>query len=72
MTKLLEKAFKKASQLPGVEQNALARWMLEELEAEKKWDKIFAESEDILDKPADEALEAYKEGRTRNLDIDKL
>jgi len=72
MTKLLEKAFKKASQLPGVEQNAFARWMLEEIEAEKKWDKTFAESEDILDKLADEALEAYKEGRTGTLEIDKL
>ncbi len=72
MTKLLEKAFKKASLLPGVEQNTLARWMLEELEAEKKWDKTLAESEDILDKLADEAIKNHKEGRTRTLDIDKL
>lgn len=72
MTKLLEKAFKKASGLPGVEQNALARWLLEELEAEKKWEITFAESENILDKLADEAVEEHKEGRTRTLDIDKL
>lgn len=72
MTKLLEKAFKKVSQLPGIEQNAFARWMLEEIEAEKKWDKTFAESEDILDKLADEALEAYKECRTGTLEIEKL
>ena len=42
MTKLLEKAFKKASKLPEVEQNALAKWLLEELEAEKEWEKRFA------------------------------
>ncbi len=72
MTKLLEKAFKKASQLPGVEQNKLASWLLEELEAEKKWDKTFAESEDLLDIMADEAIKDHKEGRTRTLDIDKL
>ena len=35
MTKLLEKAFKKAPQLPAIEQNSFARWVLEELEAEK-------------------------------------
>ena len=60
MTKLLEKAFKKASLLSAGEQNALAKWMIEEIESEKKWDETFAESEDILDKLADEALEAHK------------
>ena len=72
MTKLLEKAFKKALLLSGVEQNTLARWMLEELEAEKKWDKTLAESEDILDKLADEAIKDHKVGRTRNLNIYKF
>jgi hypothetical protein len=47
MTKLLEKAFNEASKLSEVEQNALAKWVLEELESERKWDKLFAESEDI-------------------------
>jgi len=50
MTKLLEKAFKEASKLPVVDQNALAKWVLEELEAEKKWEQMFAKSEDVLDK----------------------
>jgi len=35
MTKLLEKAFKEASKLPVVDQNAIAKWLLEELESEK-------------------------------------
>lgn len=72
MTKLLEKAFKAASKLPVVDQNALAKWVLEELEAEKKWEQIFAESEDVLDSLADEALAAHKKGKTRALDIDRL
>jgi len=46
--KLLERAFKEASKLPEVEQNALAKWVMEELEAEGKWEKAFAGSEDIL------------------------
>lgn len=62
MTQLLEKAFKEASKLPVVDQNALAKWVLEELEAEKKWELMFAESEDVLDKLADEALAVYRLG----------
>ena len=72
MTRLLEKAFKEASKLPVVEQNALAKWLLGELEAEKKWEQMFAESEDILDRLADEALETHKKGKTKPLDIDRL
>jgi hypothetical protein len=60
MTKLLEKAFKKASKLPETDQNVVAKWLLEELESEKEWVKNFSESEDILDKLADEALEIHK------------
>ncbi len=60
MTKLLEQAFEKASKLPEFEQNALARWLLDEIISEKKWEKIFAESEDMLDKLADEALLEYE------------
>ncbi len=39
MTKLWEKAFEEASKLPEAEQNALARWLIEEVLAEKKWEK---------------------------------
>ena len=72
MTKLLERAFKKASKLPQVEQNALAKWVIEELEAEGKWEKAFAGSEDILDRLADEALAAYKQGKTKPLNVEEL
>ena len=34
MTKLLKKAFQEASKLPDIEQNSLAKWLMEELEAE--------------------------------------
>jgi hypothetical protein len=72
MTKLLEKAFKEVSRLPVVNQNAIAKWLLEELEADKKWELIFAESENVLDKLADEALSEHKKGKTRPLNIDSL
>lgn len=72
MTKLLEKAFKNASRLSEIEQNALAKWLLEELESEKKWERSFAESEDILNRMADKAVKARKGGKTTPLDINKL
>ena len=72
MTRLLEKAFEDASRLPDIEQNVLAKWLLEELEAEKKWDRAFAGSEDILSQLADEAIEAHRQEKTIPLDIDKL
>ena len=72
MTKLLEKAFKKAAKLPEVEQNALAKWMIEELESEVKWEKVFAGSEDVLDKLADEALASHRQRKTRVLNLKSL
>ncbi len=72
MTKLLEKAFKKASKLPYVEQNAFAKWVLEELESDKKWEEVFAESEDILDKLADEAVDMHRRGETKTLNTKEL
>ena len=72
MTKLLEEAFKKASKLSEAEQNALAKWLLEELEDEKKWEKAFSESEDVLGQLADEAIEAHRKGKTKPIDFDRL
>ncbi len=72
MTKLLEKAFEKASILPEFEQNALARWLIDEIIVEKKWERAFAESEDVLDRLADEALKEYSGGKTKLLNINRL
>ncbi|MFH0938151.1 MAG: hypothetical protein V1899_02565 [Planctomycetota bacterium] len=72
MTKLLKQAFSEASQLSDTEQNIMAKWMLLELAAEKKWEQNFAESEDMLDLLADEAIKANKQGKTKLLDINNL
>lgn len=37
MTESLERAFDVASQLPETEQDAIANWLLAELESEKNW-----------------------------------
>lgn len=57
MTKLLKKAFDDASKLPEIEQNTLAKLLLHEIASEKKWEKYFADSEDLLSDLADEALQ---------------
>ena len=38
----------------------------------KKWEIIFSESEDVLDRLADEAIKAHKRGKTKPLDTDRL
>ena len=72
MTKLLDKAFQEASKLPETTQNAIAKWIVEEMEDAKKWEASFAETEDILEQLADKALLDEKQGKTKMLDVEKL
>ena len=74
MTKLLEQAFAQASELPQEEQDRFARFLLAQLESERQWTELFSrpESEDLLEKLADEALAEHREGRTSLLDVEKL
>lgn len=68
MTKLLKEAFKEVSKLPAIEQNSLAKWVLEELKSEKKWAQAFADSEDVLERLGDEALEERRHGKIKPLE----
>ncbi len=72
MTQLLEKAFEEASKLSEFEQNSLARWLIDEIISLKKWEKAFAESEDLLNRLANESLAEHSEGKTKPLDINDL
>jgi hypothetical protein len=72
MTKLLEKAFEVAVKLPKKEQDKLAKWLLAELESERRWDDAFARSADRLAQFAKEALREHRKGRTKTLDPDQL
>ena len=62
MTKLLEKAFTEASKLPQQEQDSLARQLLADLASERRWSEAFANSQDQLEKLADDALAEFQEG----------
>jgi hypothetical protein len=74
MTQLLQKAFERATLLPEEEQDEFARFMLAELESEERWAPLFSrpESEDLLERLADEALQAHRAGLTRPLNPEAL
>lgn len=63
LTASLEKAFIEASKLSESEQDALAIWILKELESERLWDKAFSDSSDKLARLAEEALKEHKKGK---------
>ncbi|HEY3352661.1 MAG TPA: hypothetical protein VGQ83_05400 [Polyangia bacterium] len=72
MTKLLQKAFDEAQRLPEGDQDSLARWLLRELESDRRWEALLAESPETLEELADEALGEHTRGRTQRLDPDRL
>ena len=71
MTKILEKAIEEARKLPPEEQDALGAIILEEIADEARWAQKFADTQDVLEKLADEALADLKAGRTTPLDFDR-
>lgn len=64
MTPLLDKAFVEIRKLSEAEQEAFAALILSELEAEKRQNELFAESEDFLADLANEALKEHRAGKT--------
>lgn len=72
MTELLEHVFSEISKLPDRQQDELARWILEELESEQRWQQAFDASADVLASMADAALAEHKAGNTEPLDPDTL
>ena len=74
MTQLLQKAFERAAELSQEEQDKFARFLLAELESEQQWAELFSrsESEDLLERLADEALATHRAGRTQPFNIEEL
>ena len=77
MTYLLQQVFTKASKLPELEQNALARLVLAELESERRWEKAFSESEQALERLAAEVEHSlryftYELGYAKERQLDAL
>ena len=72
MTTLLEEVFARVARLPQEEQDAIARWLMEELASEHKWESLLAESQEELTSLANQALSDYRQGRTSQLDSNAL
>lgn len=74
MTQLLQQAFERAAALPQEDQDIFARFLLAELRSEERWAELFSrpESEELLEKMADEALAAHRAGRSKPLKIEEM
>jgi hypothetical protein len=70
MNKLLERVITETAKLPERDQEAFAAFMLAELESERRWDDLFARSQDLLAQMAEEADAEYRAGLTEPLDPD--
>jgi hypothetical protein len=66
MTESLQNAFDTASQLPDSEQDAIAAWLIAELEADRRWDESFSNSQDKLAFLAKDALAEHARGGTKS------
>jgi len=72
MTKLLEQALAELSKLSESDQDSMAAWLLEEIESDRRWDKALSESHKSLARMADEAFAEHSDGRTQELDPDRM
>lgn len=74
MSQLMEQAFQKAMQLPESDQEAIASIILQEIEAERRWEELFSrpESAELLSGMADKALADIQAGRAKKLNADEL
>ena len=70
MTDSLHQAFAAAAQLPQTDQDALAQWILSELESDSRWTDLFAGSQEQLASLANEALSEHARGETQELEND--
>ncbi len=70
MTEALKRAIELAQQLPADEQDVIAQLILEEMQAEKRWNELFNDprSQMALDEMVADALAEDEAGLTRDLD----
>lgn len=72
MTDLLRRAFNAASRLPEDEQDAVAEWLLAELQSEEEWGGRVARTQGALAALAREALTEHERGEIEDLDSNSL
>ena len=72
MTQLLERAFSEVAKLTKTEQDRYTQRLLEEMEADQKWEETFIRNAGAIERLAAEALAEHKAGKTLPLDLDNL
>ena len=72
MNALLKDVLARLDKLSPERQNELAVLLLSEMEADERWDVLFAKSQDEIEAMADEALDEHARGKTRPLDSSVL
>ena len=74
MNRQREDAFEDAAKLPEVEQDRIARLLLEEMESDRKWDELFAtpESEAFLERMVEQTQAEHNAGLTKPLSLEDL
>lgn len=65
MSDTFTQAFQIASKLPPKDREALGALLLQEIQSDKRWSELFASSQDLLSKLADEALAEHEAGKTK-------
>ncbi|KAF0108313.1 MAG: hypothetical protein FD146_887 [Anaerolineaceae bacterium] len=69
VTKRFERVIIKVGELPAQEQDALADWILDELEDDLRWQKAFAGSRGALENMAEKALLDRAQGINQSCDL---
>ena len=72
MSTLLDVAYAVAKELPEQEQDAIGALLLAEIDADRRWDELFAEHLGAVERMAEQALKEHRQGRTLPLDPDTL
>lgn len=65
MSSTFNQAIEMASKLPEKDREALGALLIQEMQSEKRWAKLFKGSQDQLSKLADEALKEHRAGKTK-------
>lgn len=65
MSSTFNQAIELASKLPEQDREALGALLLQEMQTEKRWAKLFKESQGALSDLADQALEELEAGKAK-------
>lgn len=72
MTNLLDEAYAAAKELPEDEQEMIGAVLLQEIDADRRWEELLSQPSPVIERMIDKALENHRLGKTLPLDPDTL